>query len=375
MHTTVFCAIIKQECNGLFQVYDRLNPPGLTLSYETSLDLIEDFKNGNDILLKRALQNGLRLRICGDNINFWVKVRDETRGHHSHMEHYFGSIVLGYDFQFSKCQMGAPQKSLTETTPALLCLDNVEIESLIDDYVYLAQKVALEHFPCFHFLHKHIPSHLTDENTDMITKKTLVIHQAAMKKNEMHYGDTVDILRSYVASMSQAFQKSGITQKNVHIGGDYLTRVMFSGSKLLMLNEKTPDDRFEWLTPISAEFFHLAMKLLAVIFKRLYNKDSKLEPGTMTYEQLSIQRKDVGPDVKKSYNEDKDFTVNYVNAHVIELIQHYFDIDDKDGLPRSKVIPEDPSKQYEWACDEFRAMITSSVGTFIYSKEDSGRTF
>ena len=115
-----FVAMINELFYWL-QVFDRLGHLGISIRYESILDLIEDLKENGDVLIMRAIKSNLRIQICGDNINFWVKVRNENRLHHSHIEHYFGSIVLGHDLPFQIAKNNGPQRSLEDITAADVC--------------------------------------------------------------------------------------------------------------------------------------------------------------------------------------------------------------------------------------------------------------
>ena len=48
-----------------------------------------------------VIRNEKRMRLCSDNINFWIKESDECHSKHSHMEHYFGSIAIFHHMNLS----------------------------------------------------------------------------------------------------------------------------------------------------------------------------------------------------------------------------------------------------------------------------------
>ena len=322
-------------------------------------------------MLVDAIRKGKRMRLCGDNINFWIKVRDERRSKHSHMEHYFGSIAIFHPMNLSGLSEKKPQIEPTSMTASDLILNPNDINNLIDDYAMLAMRVALQYFAYFKFLDGHLPKYRPDQHTESMTEKTKVIPLPALKKNESKYTDMVDIMRYYANLIEKLFKAAGHKETpKVHIGGDLLTRVMESGSKLLMIKAPSSVDRFDCLSPVSAEFFHMAMKLLSVIMKRLWDQGSGSDLGTMRSEQLRIQRNDVGPDTKKAYNENKEFFISYTNSITIEAICDHFGLTDiNDTRPQKKSCP-DPDKMYEWAHEEFRTLVKNSVGTFTYKKTD-----
>lgn len=216
-----------------------------------------------------------------------------------------------------------------------------------------------------------IPNHIVDENSEMLRSKTVVVPLQVLAKNEQKYGDVVDILRHYESTISNIYEKAGmsITDKKIHIGGDQLTRENFSGAKRLMIGGESATDRFEHLTPITSEFFHMAIKLLSVVFKRLYNANSVREMGTMKAMQTRLQRTTVNPDVSLAYNADKDFFISLTDAHIVEAVLHYFEMEDTLSSPPIVTAPEESAERLEWASKHFRQIVEKTVGTFIYRRK------
>ena len=164
-------------------------------------------------MLVNAVKDDLKLRLCGDNINFWIKVRDERKGHHSHMEHYFGNIAIIHNLNLQHLSLTKPQKEPEHITAAELNPTTEDIEGILDEYVYLTMKITIKYFACFKFFESHIPINLPDENTHQIASKTRVIPLPALHKNECHYGDVVDIMRYHTELMQHIYMKAGV-EKN-----------------------------------------------------------------------------------------------------------------------------------------------------------------
>jgi hypothetical protein len=99
-------------------------------------------------------------------------------------------------------------------------------------------------------------------------------------------------------------------------------------------------DRFEHLSPITAEFFHMAMKLLSVAFKRLFSASRVRERGTMKAMQSRIQRSTVNPNVSEAYSADKDFFISLTDAHIVEAVLHCFEMEDTLSSPAKLTLPE-----------------------------------
>ena len=235
------------------EVFDHLGPPRIAIGYERTLDIMQVLGNTSELMLVNAIREELHLRLCGDNIKFWVKVRDERHGHHSHMEHYFRSIAILHKMQFGDVSPNKPQMPVETLTASHLLLGSEEIEEFISDYAYMAMQVAAKYFACFKFLLKHLPKYLTDDFTEGLAVKTKIIPLPALHKDESKYSDVVNIMRYYPSLVQCTYQQAGCANPpNIHIGGDLLTRVMQPGSKLLVIKAPTAADRFDCLSPISA---------------------------------------------------------------------------------------------------------------------------
>lgn len=89
-------------------------------------------------------------------------------------------------------------------------------------------------------------------------------------RNEQYYQDVVHILEFYTNSIVEAYHQAGrevSEETTIHIGGDQFTRERFSGAKAMRAHDENPQDRFQILTPISFEFFHMHMTFLKMVSK------------------------------------------------------------------------------------------------------------
>lgn len=113
-----------------------------------------------------------------------------------------------------------------------------------------------------------------------VTRKHSVVPLPVLSKNEQCYTDVIQILDSYEETVAEIFKASGKVfdgKTKVHIGGDQLTRERFSGAKRLRKVAITEEERFEHLSPITFELFHLQMTLLTMFYKLLYKKIFSME--------------------------------------------------------------------------------------------------
>lgn len=110
----------------------------------------------------------------------------------------------------------------------------------------------------------------------------------------------------------------------MHIGGDQLTRERFSGAKRLRKDAITEEERFEHLSPITFELFHLQMTLLTMFYKLLYKKDS-FEKGTLHGEKIRLSRTEAnGDDVKNHFDHCKELAVSLIDSYIVSAALEYF---------------------------------------------------
>ncbi|XP_055997105.1 uncharacterized protein LOC130047014 [Ostrea edulis] len=230
------------------KVYDRLQTVGVTVSHSTVLKVQQQIGGKFNAELIDAVKSGMRFRIVGDNVNFKVGVSRQRDDKVGHMEHWFGSAAIIQHTNFNNFAMQSPQKPLLQMPP--------------------------------------------------------MIPLPLLCKNEQKYAEVVDVLDSYEQLIEDIYTKP-VIQVNyatkVHIGGDQLTRERFSGAKRLRATALSSREKFQHLTPITFEFFHLQMNFLNMIHKLLYNKDST-EAGTLHAEKIKLRRSQVSEDVKNNYH-------------------------------------------------------------------------
>ena len=215
---------------SILQVFHRLGPIGVCESYDRTLAIIQELSRNSEDIIVKALKAGFHLRVVGDNINFWVKVRDERKGHHSHMEHYFGNIAIINILEFSRSVNGKASDPAWQHYCSR-CYSKLGWCFSFEDYSFICMKVTAKYISFFKFLGINLPGCLTDEYTEKISDKTRVIPLPALHKNESHYTDVVDIMSYYVTLLQRVYQNAGISEiPKTQVGGDLLPRVMMSGS-------------------------------------------------------------------------------------------------------------------------------------------------
>lgn len=169
-------------------------------------------------------------------------------------------------------------------------------------------------------------------------------------------------MKEYESVISDVHEEAGIPlgQTKIHIGGDQLTRERFSGAKGLMVNEKSAAGRFEHLSPITFELFHLQMNVLTMLYKVLY-KENCSHLGTMAAEKIRLSRNNVHTDVKNHYDACKDFAFSFVNCYIVEALCEFFELENQEEAPKIKLPPRNAGAM------EKREWINFHIGKFVDS--------
>jgi hypothetical protein len=362
------------------QVYDRLQPVGVCLSYQKSIDVLDALgKVTANCKLVNTINDKKLIRFVGDNVNYTVKITNQHQsdeGKTKVMHHAFASAILINDFNFTGLSIIKPQQDFRQMTVQDLLLNKADYTSMQQSNIIMIAHVAAKFFPSLDFVLDVIPSELPAKHRNQLTKKTQVIPLETLQKNEMYYDDVVDILDNYEKVLSSAFQEAGLALDEdtlIQIGGDQLTRERFSGAKRLRGGTADDAGRFRHLSPITFEMFHLLMNFLECFMKFLYNADSSQQMGTMKAEIDRIMRTTFEEDVKKGYDADKDFVISFVDAYIVEMVRNFFGMTDIHG-PFGKHVPPDFNTHDEkktWVYDTFGKLVDDLNSRKHYTDSDS----
>lgn len=333
-------------------VFDRLQKQGICLSYDGGLYVLEMIGGKFNDSVIDLVKEKRRFRIIGDNINWTVGVHDQRMDHTSYMEHAFGSAILVQNVDFISSPSENYQKHF-EATPCQEFMPSADDFALYRrDYTVLMSRVVFQHLPYFQIFEDIVPARLSQACDEQLSVKTKVIPLPVLYKNEQKYQDVVEILAFYEKTVVDACDAAGADSSDVHIhiGGDQLTRERFSGAKALRAHEDTPLNRFENLSPITFEFFHMHMNFLKMAFSTLYDTKSVQDIGTLKSLQNRISRSNVGENVNTHYDADKDFFISVVDVYIVECFMEFFGMDDVNSTPTKHIPPdfEDVEQRKEW---------------------------
>jgi len=351
-------------------VYDRLNAQGISLSYVSALNIEREMKVAVKKELITAIKQDSTLRLIGDNVNVRVGVKDERSKNHGKMLNYFGNVALINNFPFTKSMSLHPQSMNRNLSVQLFLLTPDDISELKKDYASILMNTAVEYFTFFQCLRDILPKYLEDSFSSQLTHKTKVIPISILPLDEQKGEHAVEILRYYEKLIVDLFTSAGISveNKNIHVGGDQLSRDRFTSAKLMVIGSPTPVDRLEHIGNFTFEFFHLQMNLLQVSYDVLMTEDDVRNIGRMLYEKNRLNRSSVKKDVKQAYDADADFFGSFTKAYIVEAIRDYFKLEDLVSAPACHCPEPDifssKDKLLAWANTAFEEITSRYVGTF-----------
>ncbi len=284
-----------------------------------SLRIIDSVGDQYLELLRDAVLKGLSFRIVGDNINWATRVHDERLDRHGKMNNAFSSVALVQTVYFDDLAQANERPS--QVSPLMYLWNSEEVQLYRSLCIDLVCSVLRQHIPALGFL----PTEglYVNEHANKLVSQTPVIILPILFEDEMKYEDVLQIMDWYEQLICKVYGKEAHIP-NVHVGGDQMTRDRLSGGKRLRACAETPSLRYEHLSPITFEFFHLQMNVLGYIFKTLYTKQSSGSVGSMYTTAVRLNRKEVNGDVKAKYDAHRDYAVSFTDAHIVEAALQFF---------------------------------------------------
>jgi hypothetical protein len=209
-------------------------------------------------------------------------------------------------------------------------------------FVSLVIDVIRKHMPSVAF-----PCNTSNEDSSTIKKipctVTKVIPLPVLYLDEQKNSDVVHILTWYQKLIEEVYASAEVPLSTVHIGGDQLTRIRFSTAKRLRAAALTASDRFQYLTPITFEFFHCQMKLLDYMYKTLYSEHTAGQTGTMFNTKVKIMRSNVTANSHHTFDDNRDFAVSFTDAYIAEGLMEFLGMDSLESTPSNYPLTTDAS--------------------------------
>ncbi|XP_052236206.1 uncharacterized protein LOC127847989 [Dreissena polymorpha] len=127
---------------------------------------------------------------------------------------------------------------------------------------------------------------------------------------------------------------------SIPLGGDQLNRVTFDSARVLRSGTHSRTERFDQLSPVIEELFHVQQDLLEKIIKTFYIPETAREEGSLAQYRAILHRTNVNGQVKANgYESHKDFLITVTRALVIELACKRWGADCKTDL--GSLVPEE----------------------------------
>ena len=307
------------------------------------------------------MQNGQHFRLVGDNINFKTGVRHEREDHHGGTRHWFGSAAIVQNLKFDDMS-DVPQGLVKDLTMEQIIPSDIEELGLKKRYITLIMRTVMDHIPFMKKFNGLYQKEFPSEHAEDLKKPNLVVPLEVLPYNEAAYPQVCKILLSYVDTIDSIYESEN--HRQVHIGGDQLTRERFSGAKGLKDGSFDYRKKLTDLYPISFEMWHTGMNFLTAIFQILFNEDS-VEPGTLNGEKIRINRHDVHEDVKNNYDPDKEFFLSFCKAYLVEAICDFFGMENTKSVPTKHIPPTHVTQ------DWFQDTMLQFVDNYILSKKET----
>ena len=209
---------------------------------------------------------------------------------------------------------------------------------IISDYVIVVGRILVQFLPWLQFAAKALKKPILGNKSMDQAKKSMVIPLPVQDKNEHKYADVVDILDVYEDLVRQTAEDSDTPVSSIQIVGDQLTRERFSVAKRLRAGALTVSERFDHLSPITFELFHLQMNLLTPFYNILYNTLCN-DAATLHAQKFGLNRSDAdGLDVKNHYDHCKELAIYFIHSYIVEAACHFFKLQDIESAPNLDMV-------------------------------------
>lgn len=346
----------------MFQLYDRLNKIGVTLSYSRSLVSKEEVGSKSIQFLVEALQEGKHIRLIGDNLNFTQDTAHERMDRHKHMTHMFATAALINDKSFTSLPNDSPEIPLSDLSVTDVLLSKDEYEILRYECVRLISSILVDLTPQLYlevYLQQSRDDCTSNHDRSATSSKTKVVPLEVLPLNEQRHDDVVKILKYYEDLLKKIEEEANAKfDSKVQIGGDQLTRERFSTALKLRLRNPFSDESFSHLGPVTIEYFHTFFHIQRMVFNQLF-KSCDVEAGTMNQAKERLHRSSVDPDGLKAYEANKDFLISYHKSYLVSAVCNFYGMQSRFDQPTLNTPPLHATQE------EISTWVAVTLGRFV----------
>ncbi|CAC5405408.1 unnamed protein product [Mytilus coruscus] len=281
---------VKGDANDEF--IRRLNRMSLSLSCSGKLRILDKAVIASHNMLVEAIRTNPLMKITGDNLDMYIRTNHQRTDNSNQDIHWFASNAFFTRLNYQNLPENTPEVRLKDIDAEMFVLNESETLKLND-----VQKVLIGRLLCdrdeYQWLKNKLPQHIPHRYK---------IQSKYREKNEITpvlngMGNT-DVLDKY----------------GVVLGGDMLTRERLQNAKNITYLAPTPKGRFEHLSPVTCELWHVKQDLLSKAYKALFKSDSLGECGTLFHMKTALRRNDVNGNVKSNYKAHEELFLLIVKA-------------------------------------------------------------
>ena len=202
------------------------------MSYSTSLNILYNLSSCTHQRLISEIKECKCVRLVGDNFNLKIGTKDERSSRQGKMINYFASVALAYDFnrstQMPHILMNKPALD-RQVNNSHINISQADMQHLSQMYSKIIMKVAARPINFFTLLS--YCTQTANKNSFNI-KLPEIIPLNVSSHNEQNLSDVTLIMHHYEQLLITCCTKAGIdvNDRHIHIGGDQLTRDIFSSA-------------------------------------------------------------------------------------------------------------------------------------------------
>lgn len=193
----------------LFQCLLTLNKLALTLSPTSKLRILEECEEMTSQKAKEMASSCCLCNLVGDNCDFRIQPRHVTGQHQVKDCHFFGLLLI---FSRLSAEMLAtdatntPAGSAGRLNPENFLLNSQERQSLLSSYKVMLGRLMVKNLPAFKWLENILPHHIPHQYAHITSKKSTIIPQKLILKDEKKYEDCVGILQEAQCMLTECFK-------------------------------------------------------------------------------------------------------------------------------------------------------------------------
>lgn len=240
-------------------MYARLNHLNMCVSYQATLNLMDELSKLHTVPLHKWIQDGIVFKFIGDNLDKQRRVRDYRSDHQGELLHMYSLLVSHSRTPAPELVHTGKLSELTEIPNETFLPQSRDIQAMKENLVVLVSRILVQYFPALSFLSKVVPKHILHRYSQKMAKKSEVVVLDVLMKNETVKKDMLEIMSVMQGYLGENYPQ----ERHVASGGDHVTCERQIGAQKHMMDGNTHKERLDILEPM-AEDFHFLMCIIVV---------------------------------------------------------------------------------------------------------------